>query len=62
MLWVIGYAIVTRNVYAWFIPAGLFLFFTFYNIPKLDQYLSDKYGTAFEQYRERTKKFIPFIY
>jgi len=62
ILWVIGYAVVTRNVYAWLIPAGLFLFFVFYNIPKLDQHLSGKYGTAFKQYRDKTKKFIPFIY
>ncbi len=62
LLWVIAYAIVTRNIYSVFIPVFLFSFFAFYNIPKLDKYLAGRYGKQFEEYSKRTKKFIPFIF
>ena len=62
LLWLSGYAIVTRNWYSVIIPALLFCFFAFYNIPKLDSYLESKYDDQFDDYKKRTKKFIPFIY
>lgn len=62
LLWVSAYAIVTRNLWAILIPVFIFCFFAFYNIPKLDKYLAGKYGQQFEDYRQRTKKFVPFIY
>ncbi|MGF7233088.1 DUF1295 domain-containing protein [Arachidicoccus sp.] len=62
LLWVSAYAIVTRNPYSVIIPAFLFCFFAFYNIPKLDSYLAEKYKAQFGAYRVKTKKFIPFIY
>ena len=62
LLWVIGYTIITRNIFALAIPIFLFLFFTYYNIPKLDQYLGRRYGKQFYDYAEVTKRFIPFIY
>ncbi len=62
LLWVIAFAMITRNWYSISIVAFLFFFFAFYNIPKLDTYLASKYGQQFEDYRKRTKKFIPFIY
>jgi protein-S-isoprenylcysteine O-methyltransferase Ste14 len=62
LLWVTAYALVTRNWYSASIPAFLFSFFVFYNIPKLDAYLHKKYGTDFEEYAKQTKKFIPFLY
>lgn len=62
LLWVIAYAVITRNWYAVSIPVFLFSFFVFYNIPKLDKYLQERYGKAFEEYAAHTKKFIPFIY
>jgi protein-S-isoprenylcysteine O-methyltransferase Ste14 len=37
------------------------LFFCFYNIPKLDAYLKEKYKDEFIGYAGRTKKFIPFL-
>lgn len=61
-LWVTAYAIITRNWYSISIPIFLFCFFIFYNIPKLDKYLHQKYGKSFDDYAKRTKKFIPFIY
>lgn len=62
LLWVSGYALVTGNWYSIIIPALLFCFFAFYNIPKLDAYLESKYGNQFDDYQKKTKKFIPFIY
>lgn len=62
LLWVTGFAILTRNWYASIIPVFLFCFFAFYNIPKLDAYLHRKYGKEYEQYAERTWKLIPMIY
>lgn len=56
-----GYACVTRNAFAWLIPMFLFCFFCLYNIPKLDQYLRQRYGAAFVDYERRTKRLVPFV-
>lgn len=61
LLWVSGYAVVSRNPWAALIPASLLCFFYFYNIPKLDAYLRAHYGAAFEEYERRTKRLVPFI-
>lgn len=62
ILWVTGSAIITRNWYAVTIPLFLFCFFAFYNAPKLDDYLKNKYGGAYDEYARKTKMLIPFIY
>ena len=62
ILWVTAYAIITRNWYAASIPILIFCFFAFYNAPKLDKYLKDKYGKGYDDYAEKTKMLIPFIY
>jgi len=62
LLWVTGYAIITRNLFSFIIPVFLFCFFVFFNIPKLDEHLKSKYGDQFEEWRKRTKRFIPFVY
>lgn len=62
ILWVAAYAIVTGNWLASIIPVFLFCFFAFYNAPKLDRYLKDKYGKEYENYAKKTKMLIPFIY
>jgi protein-S-isoprenylcysteine O-methyltransferase Ste14 len=62
LLWVTACAILTRNLYSAAIPLFLCCFFVFYNIPKLDRYLHQHYGPAFEDYARRTRKFIPFLY
>lgn len=61
LLWVSGYACVTRNALAWPIPALLFCLFHFFNVPKLDRYLREHYGAAFADYERRTKRLIPFL-
>jgi len=62
LLWVTGYAVLTRNWYAVLIPLFLAGFFIFYNIPRLDAHLQAKYKADFDAYARRTRKFIPFIY
>lgn len=62
MLWVTAYAILTRNWYAVSIPIFLFCLFAFYNAPKLDKYLKEKYGKGYDDYAKKTKMLIPFIY
>ncbi len=62
LLWVAGYALVTHNPYALAIPAFLFCFFQFFNIPKLDAHLRDHYGEQFLDYEQRTKRFVPFLF
>ena len=61
-LWVTAYAIMTRNWYSAIIPVVIFCFFAFYNIPMLDKHLASHYGDEFEEYRKKTKKFVPFLY
>lgn len=62
ILWVIGYTIITRNIWSIVIPIFLFCFFAFYNAPKLDKYLKEKYGKDYDNYAKKTKMLIPFIY
>lgn len=61
LLWVLGYAAVTANVFSLLIPVALFMFFYFYNIPLQEKHLQEKYKEQFEQYKAKTKKFIPYI-
>jgi protein-S-isoprenylcysteine O-methyltransferase Ste14 len=62
ILWVIAYAIITKNVWSITIPISLFSFFAFYNAPKLDKYLKEKYSNDYDKYAKKTKMLIPFIY
>ncbi len=61
LLWVSGFACVTHNAYASLVPAFLFAFFYFFNVPKLDAYLKERYGDSFSAYARRTKKLVPFV-
>jgi protein-S-isoprenylcysteine O-methyltransferase Ste14 len=62
LLWITAYAIITRNPWSIVIPALLFCFFAFYNAPKLDKYLKEKYGKAYDDYARKTRMLIPYIY
>lgn len=62
ILWVTAYALMTKNWYSITIPIFLFSFFAFYNAPKLDNYLKDKYGKAYDAYAKKTKMLIPYIF
>lgn len=62
ILWVSAYALITKNWYSITVPIMLFCLFAFYNAPKLDKYLKEIYGPAYDEYAKRTKMLIPFIY
>lgn len=62
ILWVTAYALITKNWYSITIPILLFCFFAFFNAPKLDKYLKEKYGKGYDGYAKKTKMLIPFIY
>lgn len=61
ILWVTAYAIITHNIWSTIIPIFIFCFFAFYNAPKLDKYLKDKYPD-YKEYAKKTKMLIPWIF
>ena len=61
-LWVTGWAMLTRNIWSYTVPAFITILFLFVFIPSLTKYLETRYSDQFEQYRQQTKTFIPFIY
>lgn len=62
VIWVCGFAMLTRNLWSGLIPLFLLSMFIFFNIPLHDRYLRDKYGESFREYENKTKKLIPFVY
>lgn len=58
----VGFATVTQNAMSFIPVLFIILNFIMVQIPQLDNYLKNKYGRDFEEYAEKTKKFIPFIY
>jgi len=61
LLWVIGYAILTKNFYSVIIVAVSFVFFSFANIQKLDKRFSEKKEGQFDDVnKKKTKRFIIF--
>lgn len=62
MLLFSGWALATRNPWAFLIPLLMTLGFVFRHIPALDRHLQQKYGRAFEEYSARTRKLIPWVY
>jgi steroid 5-alpha reductase family enzyme len=57
-----AFALLTGSLWGITIPVAMTLGFIFIHIPKLDRYLSERYGDQFELYSKKTKKFIPWIY
>lgn len=62
ILWVIAYALVARNPWGTLIPVFITAFFAFFNVPMLDKYLAEHYGTDFKAYAAKTKRLIPFVW
>lgn len=61
IVWVSGFAVLTRNIWSALIPLLLLAFFLFYNAPELDRHLQEKYPQAFASYKKRVKMLIPFL-
>jgi steroid 5-alpha reductase family enzyme len=57
-----GFALITHSLIMLVIPLLMTVNFVLFIIPTLDKYLAEKYGTDFQEYARRTKKFIPWVY
>ena len=62
ILWLSGWALLTRSWWAALIPVALALSFAFFFIPQLSGHLEQRYGDAYREWERRTKRLIPFIY
>jgi protein-S-isoprenylcysteine O-methyltransferase Ste14 len=62
VVWVAGWALVTRNPWSAIVPVFLFCMFAFYNVPRLDSHLARKHGAEFQAYRSRTRGLVPFLF
>jgi protein-S-isoprenylcysteine O-methyltransferase Ste14 len=61
-VWIIGWALLTRNWFSAIMPILGILGFVFANIPMLSKYLEERYKEQYREWARRTKKFIPFVY
>ena len=57
-----GWALLTHYWLLLAVPALMLCGFIFLHVPTLDRYLAERHGQAFQMYRSRTKKLIPFLY
>ncbi len=57
-----GFAMITGSPWALLVPALMAVFFVRINIPILDDYLRNRYGSEFVTYAKRTKRFVPYVY
>lgn len=57
-----GWALLTRCWILLVVPVLMLWGFVLLHIPTLDRYLAERYGQAFQGYRARTKKLVPFLY
>ena len=62
VLWALGWAVVAHNIWAFAIPMVAAAGFVFKFIPELSAYLADRYGEQYEDWAQRTKRLIPFVY
>ncbi|MGJ8527288.1 DUF1295 domain-containing protein [Maritalea sp.] len=62
VVWVLAYALIAMHVLGFALPLLLLAMFVFFNVPKLDEYLRQRYGQPFKDYEARTKRLIPFIW
>ena len=62
MLWLTGWALLTRNMWAAAMPVFATGCFVFVFIPQLTKHLQTKYGPEFEEWSSHTRRFVPFLY
>ncbi len=61
-VWIIGWALMTRNWWGAIMPIFCTLGFLFASIPMLSKYLEERYKEHYREWASKTKKFIPFVY
>ena len=57
-----GWSLLTHNILILILPVFMALMFAFVHIPALDTYLAGRYGSAFEKYTQKTRRFIPYVW
>jgi protein-S-isoprenylcysteine O-methyltransferase Ste14 len=62
VVWVFAYALIAMHWVGFLIPLMLLAMFMFFNVPKLDDYLRERYGASFVAYEGKTKRLIPFVW
>ena len=62
IVWISGFALMTRNLWSSLMPLLCVISFVFFNIPSLDKYLKNKYGEDYIEWAKNTKKLFPYIY
>lgn len=62
IVWVTGWALMTRNIWSALIPLMLIAAFIGVFIPSLSRHLHSRYGEQYETWARTTKKLIPFVY
>jgi len=62
LLLFIGFAVLTRQIWAGIVPLIMGLNFVLILIPAQDTYLASRYGAEFNEYARSTKKLIPMVY
>lgn len=58
----VGLAMVANSIKLLFVPGSMALIFIMILIPLKEEYLKEKYGDEFRDYKSNTKRLIPFIY
>jgi len=62
LLLFLGFGILTGQLWTVVVPLAMGLNFALIIIPAHDAYLSMRYTAEFEEYAQRTKKLVPFLY
>lgn len=62
VLWALGWALMTRSVWALLIPFVAAIAFAFVFIPQLTAYLAERYRDQFDDWAKKTKRLIPYVY
>ncbi len=58
----VSFAILAQHPLGWIAPVTNVLQYLFDAIPKNETWAAEKYGEAWEEYKSRTKRFVPFVY
>ncbi len=61
-LWVLGWAMVTRNLWSLLVPIAITAAFLFAFIPPLSKHPATRYGEQYEDWKKNSKAFVPFVY
>lgn len=58
----VSFAVIAGSRWGWAAPALNFLQYVFDAIPKNEKWAGERYGTAWDAYKARTKSFLPYMF